>query len=187
MRKKPLWQAKARKEYETSDLSLEEIAKKFEKSQSSVRQLSAKEGWAKNQAQNCTEVAREIEQIKQEIIKEATAELRSDIKSKFYHLIKEEEELKQRLKVQRMRRAFGTIQDIYDANGNLKSVADLTEDEAPLVAGIKVTDKFSGKGDDFQQWTEKEYKLISNDKDLEALEKMMGMYENYENIRTKRW
>lgn len=177
MRKKPAWQAKARKEYETSDSTLADIAKKFKKSESSVRQLSAKEEWSKNQIQNCTAVAQEIEQIKQELVQEVAEELKTDIKSKFYHFIKEEEELRQKIKIQRMRRAFGTVQDLYDEAGNLKSISGLSEDEAPLIAGIKVTDKFSGKGDDKEEWTEKEFKFINNEKDLEALEKILGMYE----------
>jgi hypothetical protein len=177
MRKKPAWQNKARKEYETSDFTLAEIAKKYKKCVDTVNKLSAKEKWNKNQIENYNEITNEIANIKQEIVQETAAELKEEIKSKFYDLIKEEELLKQKIKIQRMRRAFGTVQDLYDKSGNLKKISNLSEDEAPLVAGIKVSDKMSGKGDDLQTWTEKEFKFINSDKDLEALEKMYGMYE----------
>ena len=177
MKAKPPWQAKARKEYETSQCTLEDIAKKFNKGHSTVMAVSAREKWAKNQADNDREIKEQVIEIKQEIVKQVSQELRPVIQSKFYELIKEEEILKQKVKIERMRRAFGTIKDLYNDDGSLKAVKDLTEDEAPLVAGVKVTDKISGKGEDRTKSTETEFKFINADKDLEALEKMLGMYE----------
>jgi len=75
------WKDKARIDYETTDLTLAEIAKKYKKSQSTVRQASAQGKWSKNKGKNRTEIAQKIEQAKQKIIQKTVQENLEEIKS----------------------------------------------------------------------------------------------------------
>jgi len=75
------WKDKARIDYETTDLTLAEIAKKYKKSQSTVRQASAQGKWSKNKEKNRTEIAQKIEQVKQKIIQKTIQENLEEIKN----------------------------------------------------------------------------------------------------------
>lgn len=46
--------------------------------------------------------------------------------------------------------ALGDVRTLFDANGNLKPMCDLTAEQASLLQGIEVFEEFEGRGDDRQ-------------------------------------
>ena len=73
------WKTKAKVDYQTTDLTLNEIAKKYKKNAGYLRAVAGKENWSKNKPENLAEIKQEIKQKKQEIIKTKINEIEPEL------------------------------------------------------------------------------------------------------------
>lgn len=80
---------------------------------------------------------------------------------------------------ERARLAFFNVQDLYDDDGNLKDIKDLSEDLAAAIHGVKIGAKIEKRTDGAEELKTfiKDVKMPDKDKSLTALEKHLGLYE----------
>ena len=73
--------------------------------------------------------------------------------------------------------AFGNIQDLYDKDGNLKSISDLTPEQAAMISGIEVEELTEGFGRARESVGNlRKVKLWPKDRGLEMLAKYFKIY-----------
>lgn len=163
-------------EYISTEISLQELSLKFGVSKRAIEYRSRKCEWVKQK----NDFYRKLNSCLPQVLEKATEEIKEkykpQIESAFNEYLTKLHKLKERVKIERMRLAFFDIKNIYDENGELKAIAQLSDDESAAINSIKVHDKQSGRGEDLETWQEKEIRLADKDKHLTALEKMLGMY-----------
>ena len=162
------WKDKAKIEYETSDLTLEEIANKYKKGKSYVRQVASKEKWDKKNYKINKEIEQRIEQKKEEIIEKKTSEIEK--------LIDDELALKRRILKELASLAFVDIRKIFNEDMSLKSISELDDETAAALAGCELINTSSPGKLAEPEWTKK-FKLWDKKAALTELMKYLGMFE----------
>jgi phage terminase small subunit len=73
--------------------------------------------------------------------------------------------------------ALGDIRALFDTNGNLKPMSDLTAEEASLLQGVEVFEEFEGRGEDRQfVGLTKKIKFVSRLDAVKTLGQHFGMF-----------
>jgi phage terminase small subunit len=116
--------------------------------------------------------AQGIQLLKSPLIKAKLDELRAEAANKFQ--ITRDRVLKEFARI-----AFADIREFYDENGRLKSVAELGEDAAAVLASVEVDELFAANlgGGMIQVGETKKVKLHNKLAALEALGKHLGLFE----------
>lgn len=74
--------------------------------------------------------------------------------------------------------AFSDIRALYNEDGSLKNITDLTEDEAAALAGVDVDELWDGYGEERQQnGLSKKIKRYDKVKALDSLARHLGLFE----------
>lgn len=162
------WKNKARIDYETTNMTLQEIAQKYKKNAGYVRSIAGKESWGKKGYKVNKEIEQKIEQKKEEIIEKKASEIEK--------LVEDELKLKQRVLKELASLAFVDIRKIFNGDMSLKSITELDDETAAALAGCElINTRPPGEGKE-PEWTKK-FKLWDKKAALSELMKCLGMFE----------
>ncbi len=73
--------------------------------------------------------------------------------------------------------AFLDVRDLYNDDGSLKPLSEMTEDARVCIASIDIEKRFSGSGDDREVFIVKKVKLHNKTAALESIGRALGVFE----------